>query len=110
MGQEISGFDNWLQSLEVSTRGLQLLPALNVVAGLAGDAFGARLWFAEILGRRWSYVAGKAGEQPLEHEMCRIPLEGNIGLVSDCWGALPEGDRRKLVAFLNGLIFSRQER
>jgi len=110
MEQEISGFDKWLQSAEVTTRGLQLVPTLNSVAGLAGKTFGARLHFAEILGRRWSYIAGEIGEQPLEHEVYRIPLEGRIGLVSDGWGAISESDRGKLVAFLNRLITSRQER
>ena len=101
MEQEISDFDRWLQSIEASARGLNCVAAYSVISRLVNEAFGAHLWFAEILGRRWSYLAGKVDETPLADKMCRIPLDENIGLVSDCWGTLSEGQREKLVGFLS---------
>ena len=108
MEQETSGFDRWLEFVEMSARGLNRVAAYSVISRLANEAFGAHLYFAEILGRRWSYLAGKVDEQPLEADICRIPLNGNIGLVSDCWGTLSEGQCEKLVGFLKNLIAAQQ--
>ena len=59
MAKGISDFDQWLQRVKASTDGLPLVPALDRTAELAREAFGARIWFAEILGRRWSHIAGQ---------------------------------------------------
>ena len=103
--QETSTFDNWLKALEGATRGPELVRALDVVAQLAAEAFGARLWFVKILGRRWSYVAGCRSQAPAGSPMERIPLgDGNFGLVSEDWGRLSSEERRRLIAFLGEMV------
>jgi len=104
MVQETSTFDAWLKALEEATRGLELVRSLDVVARVAAEAFGARLWFVEILGRRWSYIAGQRSDAPVESLIERIPLRGNIGLVSDDWGTLPGDKRARLIAFLGEMV------
>jgi len=103
--QETSTFDGWLRGLEVATRGLEVVRALDLVAQFAAEAFGARLWFVRILGRRWSYVAGYRSQTPAGSPMERIPLgDGNFGLVSEDWGRLSSGERRRLIAFLGEMV------
>jgi len=104
MGKETSDFDGWLRIVKAATRDLKLINSLNAIALLARKDFGVRLWFVEILGRRWSYIAGEMPEQPPQSNIQRIELENNIGLVSDSWERLSEGDRSKLVEFLNHCI------
>jgi hypothetical protein len=110
MEQETSTFEPWLRTVGPTTRGLPLADALDVVAQRAAEAFGARLWFVEILGRRWSYVAGQRSERPAAAAIERIRLGGNIGLVSDDWGMLMGHESSRLVAFLRQLVASEQPR
>ena len=103
--RETSTFDNWLKALEVATRGFELVRALDAVAQFAAEAFGARLWFVRILGRRWSYVAGYRSQTLAGSPMKRIPLgDGNFGLVSEGWGKLSSEERRRLIAFLGEVV------
>jgi len=89
------------------TRELSLVSALDAVSRLVDEAFGARLWFVEVLGRRWSYLAGEMGDQPAQSELTCIRLNGKFGLVSDAWGAISETERAKLIAFLEKFVTSR---
>ena len=106
--QETSTFDHWLRMIETTTHGLPLVAALDAVAQRAAEAFGARLWFVEILGRRWSYIAGQRSERPAASAVERIHLGGNIGLVSDNWGMLLSHESSRLVALLHQLVSSEQ--
>ena len=104
MERETSDFSVWLPVVEDVTKNLGLIDSLDAVAELAGKGFGVRLWFVQILGRRWSYLAGEMPEHPTGSDIQRIELERNIGLASDSWEGLTEGHRIKLVRFLNRLI------
>ena len=110
MGREISDFDTWLQDIGGDTRGLPLAPALGSIARSARDDFGARLWFVEILGRRWSYIAGEVGDEPSQSETFCIPLDEKVSLVSDRWGDLSDVDRGRLISFVRKLVSSRRQR
>ena len=102
---ETSTFDNWLKALEEATHGPELVRALDVVAQLAAESFGARLWFVRILGRRWSYIAGYRSQTPAAPPMERIPLgDGDFGLVSEGWGTLSSDERRRLITFLGEMV------
>jgi hypothetical protein len=107
MEQETSGFDRWLGTTERVTRELSFVNALGAVSRLVDEAFGARLWFVELLGRRRSYLAGETGDEPAQSELTCIRLNGKFGLVSDAWGAISEAERAKLIVFLEKLVASR---
>jgi len=103
--KETSTFDGWLRGLEEATHGLVLVRALDVVAQLAAEAFGARLRFIRILGRRWSYVAGYRSQTPAGSPMERIHLgDGDFGLVSENWGRLSNEERQRLITFLGEMV------
>jgi len=108
MEREISGFNGWLRTVEAVTREVPLVSALDAVSRLAHEAFGARLWFVEILGRRWSHVAGEGGAEPSHTPVARIPLHKGFGLVSDTWGTVRDHERARLIAFLKKLVTSRE--
>jgi len=108
MERETSGFDGWLRTVECVTREMSFVSALDAVSRLVGQAFGARIWFVDVLGRRWSYVAGETGDQPSQSALACIRLNGSIGLVSDTWGTISESERAKLIAFLEKFVASRQ--
>jgi len=107
MAQGISDFEGWLERLEERVSGADLIQMLNTLAHSADDAFGARLWFVEILGKRWSYIAGRISGEPTTSATDLIRLSEQTGLVSDTWGALAEEQQDRLVAFLKRLLSSR---
>ena len=104
MERETSGFDGWLRTVECVTRELSLVGAFDAVSRLVNEAFGAHIWFVEVLGRRWSYVAGEPGDQPAQSTVARVRLNGKFGLVSDTWGVISRSERAKLIAFLEKLV------
>lgn len=107
MASEILCFDRWLQRVQQRTRPLAFVPALDAVARAAAEAFGARFWFVEILGKRWSYLAGHVCDAPDPGAIFRVPLNSGIGLVGDTWGCLSDDERAQLIALLNRLIARR---
>jgi hypothetical protein len=103
MGSATSHFDLWLQHAQERAGELELRNALGEVARLASEAHGARLWFAEVLGRRWSYIVGERPEQPAV-SVQRVPLGRGIGVVSDTWGSLSGDEVARLIDFLGRLV------
>jgi hypothetical protein len=75
-----------------------------MVAQIARATYGVRLWFVEILGRRWSYIAGEHGNQPTTSSVIPFHLNDRIAVLSDTWGCLPEEIQAGLVAFLRDLV------
>ena len=107
MSHDTSDFDSWLERAETRTRGLRLVPALDAVSELAREAFGARIWFVEMPGPRWSHIAGQGCDDAPESDVCCIPLNDRIGLAWDTWGSLSQGAHRaELVASVRRLVAS----
>lgn len=109
MGSGISCFDRWLNALDAGTRGLPRPCALEAVAQRAHEGFGARIWFAEILGPRWSHIAGTGTDGPVPSQIGRVPLGRRVGLVVETWGRLRQHDRGAFVDFLRRLVSSTGE-
>jgi len=101
-------FKAWLESLEYAVDSRDLRVALDVVSTQAERAFGTRIWFARILGRRWSYIAGLRSERPTRGETRKIPLTDGIGLVAESWGDLSLQERDRLKDYLARLVGSGQ--
>jgi len=91
----------WVES---EIRNLEFIPKLDVLAKLIREAVGAHVWFVEILGNRWSYIAGEVNEQPSTSRLCRTVLRDNMGMVVESWGILSRDDRKRFFAFVNRLI------
>jgi len=75
---------------------------LEWIARELKERYGVRAWFAEILGKRWSYRAGVGNEfpTPLEH----IMITPRFGMVVEGWEKIPEKDRSALLTFLRGYL------
>ena len=104
----ISDFETWLEAVRTNARDLPLVPALDLVAQSVDGAYGAAISFAEILGRRWSYIAGPRGDAPLASQMLCIPLDDTIGLVANGWGSLSETQRGDFIASLRELVSAKR--
>lgn len=101
-------FEAWIESLEYAVDGRDLRVTLDVVSTQAEQAFGTRIWFARILGRRWSYIAGLRSARPAWSETQKIPLTDGFGLVAESWGELSLQERDRLKDFLVRLLDSSQ--
>jgi hypothetical protein len=104
MASGTSIFNGWLESLGQATAGRDLRVALDVVSSQVAETFGARIWFAQILGRRWSYIAGLKSERPSRHQAAQIRLSAGIGLVAESWGEMSPKEQGRLQAFLERLV------
>ncbi len=64
-------------------RGTYTSELLNEISKEIKEKFGVCVWFAEILGRRWSYIAGEKSDDlfmPPE----RIKINDRLGVVIEC--------------------------
>lgn len=103
MESETSTSKDGLESLG-HTAGEDLLARLEIFTARAQERYGARFWFARVLGRRWSYLAGPRSERPGAEGTVRIPLGSGIGLVVESWGELPPGERVRLKTLAERLV------
>ncbi|MBN2494122.1 MAG: hypothetical protein JXR96_05995 [Deltaproteobacteria bacterium] len=110
MESGISGFDAWSRELGRGGAGRDLRAALERAAARAARDFGARMWFAEILGRRWSYIAGSMERAPAAVALERRALSERIGVVVEDWGRLAGEQRARALERLAGLCAACAER
>ena len=104
MEKEISGFESWLESVELQISGYNISNSLEVISRLVNEKFSARVWFANIFGNRWSYIAGKKSDLPSLESATRITLTNGVGLITGSWGLLGQRDIEKLETFLRRLL------
>ncbi len=110
MAQETSTFDCWLEAVEEAARGHGLAASFDVVARRAEQAFGARLRFVTVLGRRRAYLAGHRSQTPSAELLEHVALGRQVEMVVESWGTLSGYTRQRLVAFLkDGLIALEQQ-
>jgi hypothetical protein len=75
------------------------LDKLSEISREIKEKFGVCVWFAEILGRRWSYIAGEKGEEDLFMPPERVQLSERLGAVIEC-GDIPEDKLDEIISFL----------
>ena len=100
MANATSDFDGWLADLDRTAAPIPLVQAMDEIACVAAQRFGARVWFVEIFGQRWSYIAGHVCDGPAVDAVSRIPLGAGFGLVAEGWGRLAGDPRDRFVAFV----------
>ncbi|MFH0964978.1 MAG: hypothetical protein V2A58_13340 [Planctomycetota bacterium] len=81
-----------------------LIAAFETAARTALDSYGVRLWLVEVLGSRWSYVAGPETDAPMPRALSRIALDDRLGIVADGWDQLPESCRTEFLGSLRRLL------
>ena len=81
-----------------------LIEKLACVADLVKERYGVNIWFAEILGERWSYIAGQGEGEISLLPPERIRLNKRFGIVSDTWEGIPVTERKELLASLKEQI------
>ena len=72
----------------------------NEMARRIRDTYGVNIWFAEIMGKRWSYLAGMTGEGDPLLAARRIELTDRFGIISDGWDRIPADESEAIVASL----------
>jgi len=88
----------------ISTSREDLKRFLDRTAQQILDTYGVEVWFAEIMGRRWSYLAGRKQGGATLLPPHRIELTGRYGLVSDGWERIPAGRGEAIVSSLREAI------
>jgi hypothetical protein len=78
----------------------------NLIAKFTGAAevvkrkYGIDIWFVEIFGKRWSYIAGSKDEEISFLPPERIELSPQFGMMSEGWYKIPAEERENLVSSL----------
>lgn len=98
----ICAFERWLRQLELDLAPKDLREALESIAQEALEHFGARIWFAEIFGKRWSHIAGCGGDFPVPPE--QIALTPRFGLVVEAWGRISPPEKTAFLSFLRNFL------
>lgn len=103
MEKETSEFETWLQNLGRDFSGKNREEILEKIAQELSKRFGVRIWFAEILGKRWSYKAGVGQEFPASMLFTLI-LSPSWGMIAEGWEKISEWERNVLVRFLRNYL------
>ena len=54
--KETYEFEKWLEQIEEKVQGLSREEKLEVIAEEIYSRYGVRVWFSEVLGKRWSHI------------------------------------------------------
>jgi hypothetical protein len=87
-----------------STSKENLIVRLVSAADLIKKKYDVDIWFAEILGKRWSYIAGSKEEGIPFSPPERIELGNRFGMVSDGWHKIPAEDKERLISSLKETV------
>ncbi|MCM8763620.1 MAG: hypothetical protein NC927_00825 [Candidatus Omnitrophica bacterium] len=74
----------------------EYLDYLNQLANTTNKEFKVRLWFAEILGKRWSYLTGE--RELSDYSTEKIQITETLGMVINDWGKVT---KEKKVSFIS---------
>lgn len=94
-----------VKGTSISDSEAALTRILGATAERVQKQYGISIWFAEILGRRWSYIGGiqdKEGSLPAD----RIQLTDRYGFFSQQCRRLSLKDRKELIHLLRETIKS----
>ena len=95
--KEICEFENWLEQIEEKVKKRSVEEKLEVIAEEIYSRYGVRVWFSEVLGKRWSHIAGWGGYDPTPiHQILLSPRYG-VTIEGD---EIPEVEREALLSFI----------
>ncbi|HDM77852.1 MAG TPA: hypothetical protein ENG51_15520 [Deltaproteobacteria bacterium] len=76
---------------------------LTELAKLIKKKYGVNVWFVEILGRRWSYIAGQRVEDSSIFSPECVSISERFGVVSDHWKQVPPKIREQIKSLLDDM-------
>ncbi|MBN2398330.1 MAG: hypothetical protein JXI32_08110 [Deltaproteobacteria bacterium] len=82
----------------ISTSKNELKIYFTEMARRIRDTYGIDVWFAEITGKRWSYLAGGTGEEESLLPARRIELTDRFGIISDGWDRIPADESEAIIS------------
>lgn len=97
-------FDQWLSSLETAAGQMEPKHRLQLMAAKVQETFGAMIWFTEIFGRRWSYIAGARSMSLDTDNIRKIPLGEGLGLVFTTWGTMTASQQTAFIGLIKRQI------
>lgn len=95
--KETCEFEQWLKQIEQKVNKLPVEEKLEVIAEEIYSRYGARAWFSEILGKRWSHIAGWGGYDPTP--VRQVVLLPRYGITVER-EKIPEEEREALLNFI----------
>ncbi len=95
--KETYEFEKWIEQIEEKIKGLSREEKLEVIAEEIYSRYGVRAWFSEILGKRWSHIAGWGGYDPTP--IHQILLSPRYGMTIE-GEKIPETEREALLSFI----------
>ncbi len=104
MAQQLFNYEYWLQNLMPRLEAFEIFPGLTLIAHELQQHFEARVWFADIYGRRWSYITGCQWDVHALNLPQRHNLGNRTGIVIATRGNLPDVVLRGLLEFLKGWL------
>lgn len=90
-------------AIETSISRTALIGKLNDLAEAVRDRHGVSIWFVEILGRRWSYVAGLLDDMSLLPPE-RIELNGRYSIMSDRWNDIAAKEKEQIITLVKEIL------
>ncbi len=99
-----SEFDKWAQKTEKELQNIDgFAEKLEYLAGALRERYGIAVRFVEILGKRWSHLAGWGGEHPSFH-LEQIRLSEKLGMVVETNHPIPDLEKKRLTAWVKEKI------
>jgi len=95
--KETYEFEKWVEQIEEKIKGLSREEKLEVIAEEIYSRYGVRVWFSEVLGKRWSHIAGWGGYDPTP--VHRVLLSPRYGMTIE-EERVPEKERKVLLNFI----------
>ncbi len=99
MENETCAFETWLTELQTKIAHRRNAEVFSIIAQEIGKRYGIKVWFAEILGKRWSYLGGEGHEFP-SPSLASIPLTAHYGVIVENQINIPPEENTRLLAFL----------
>jgi len=88
------------------TSNLTVIEMLTDVARAVKEHYGVSLRFVEILGKRWSCIAGIENDELSFLPMARIEINARYGIISEQWYDIPAGERAAIMVRVRCIVES----
>ncbi|MCM8783912.1 MAG: hypothetical protein NC818_03960 [Candidatus Omnitrophica bacterium] len=80
----------------------EYLAYLNKLVNITKKDFKVRLWFAEILGKRWSYLTGE--REFFDYSTEKIQITETLGMVINDWGKVTKEKKESFISLIKEKI------